>query len=135
VPERLGEDRVLCRGAHRDADRPGGAEAAARPDDHALPKELLEDLPPINHLGEEEVAERRPHRIEAVLAEDAFELLAPDGSTWRYGPPDADSTITSKAVMAMAEKFNTGQEVCLKIPSARGVMQVKEGTSGSIASR
>ena len=41
----------------------------------------------------------------------------------------ADSTITSEAVMAMAEKFNTGQEVCLQIPSARGVMQVKEGTS------
>ena len=39
----------------------------------------------------------------------------------------ADSTITSEAVMAMAEKFDTGQE----IPSARGVMQVKEGTSGS----
>jgi hypothetical protein len=38
----------------------------------------------------------------------------------------ADSTITSEAVMAMAEKFNTGQEVCLQIPSARGVMQVKE---------
>ena len=34
----------------------------------------------------------------------------------------ADSTITSEAVMAMAEKFNTGQEVCLQIPSARGVM-------------
>jgi hypothetical protein len=33
--------------------------------------------------------------------------------------------------MAMAVKFNTGQEVCLQIPSARGVMQVKEGTSGS----
>jgi len=29
----------------------------------------------------------------------------------------ADSTITSEAVMAMAEKFNTGQEVCLQIPS------------------
>lgn len=43
----------------------------------------------------------------------------------------ADSTITSEAVMAMAEKFNTGQEVCLQIPSARGVMQVKEGTSES----
>jgi hypothetical protein len=43
----------------------------------------------------------------------------------------ADSTITSEAVMAMAEKFNTGQEVCLQIPSARGVMQVKEGTSAS----
>jgi len=43
----------------------------------------------------------------------------------------ADSTITSEAVTAMAEKFNTGQEVCLQIPSARGVMQVKEGTSGS----
>ena len=43
----------------------------------------------------------------------------------------ADSTITSEAVMAMAEKFNTGQEVCLQIPSARGVTQVKEGTSGS----
>ena len=45
----------------------------------------------------------------------------------------ADSTINSEAVMAMAEKFNTGQEVCLQIPSARGVMQVKEGTSGSFA--
>ena len=45
----------------------------------------------------------------------------------------ADSTITSEAVMAMAEKFNSGQEVCLQIPSARGVMQVKEGTSGSDA--
>ena len=33
----------------------------------------------------------------------------------------ANSTITSEAVMAMAEKFNTGQEVCLQIPSARGV--------------
>src|SRR5262245_36836016 len=43
----------------------------------------------------------------------------------------ADSTITSEAVMAMAEKFNTEQEVCLQIPSARGDMQVKEGTSGS----
>jgi hypothetical protein len=43
----------------------------------------------------------------------------------------ADSTITTEVVMAMAEKFNTGQEVCLQIPSARGVMQVKEGTSGS----
>lgn len=32
---------------------------------------------------------------------------------------------------AMAEKFDTGQEVCLQIPNARGVMQVKEGTSGS----
>jgi hypothetical protein len=29
----------------------------------------------------------------------------------------ADSTITSEAVMAMAEKFNTGQEVCLQIPA------------------
>ena len=46
----------------------------------------------------------------------------------------ADSTITSEAVMAMAEKFNTGQEVCFQNPSACGVMQVKEGTSGSIAS-
>jgi hypothetical protein len=27
----------------------------------------------------------------------------------------------------MAEKFNTEQEVCLQIPSARGDMQVKEG--------
>jgi hypothetical protein len=44
----------------------------------------------------------------------------------------ADSTITSEAVMAMAEKFNTGQEVCLQISNARGVMQVKEGTSGSV---
>ena len=42
----------------------------------------------------------------------------------------ADSTITSEAVIAMAEKSNTGQEVCLQIPSARGVLQVKEGTSG-----
>src|SRR5262245_33317776 len=41
----------------------------------------------------------------------------------------ADSTITNEAVMAMAEKFNTGQEVCLQLPSTRGVMQVKEGTS------
>ena len=45
----------------------------------------------------------------------------------------ADSTITSEAVMAMAEKFNTRQEACLQIPSTRGVMQVKEGTSGSRA--
>ena len=30
----------------------------------------------------------------------------------------ADSTITSEAVMAMAEKFNTGQEVCLQIQRA-----------------
>jgi hypothetical protein len=37
--------------------------------------------------------------------------------------------ITSEAVMAMAEKFNTGQGVCLQIPSDREVMQVKEGTS------
>jgi hypothetical protein len=51
------------------------------------------------------------------------QLLASTGS--------ADSTIPSEAVMAMAEKFNTGQEVCLQIPSARGVMQVKEGTFGS----
>ena len=43
----------------------------------------------------------------------------------------ADSTITTEAVMATAVKFNTGQEVCLQIPSARAVMQVKEGTSGS----
>jgi hypothetical protein len=43
----------------------------------------------------------------------------------------ADSTLTSEAAIAMAEKFNTGQEVCLQSPSARGVMQVKEGTSGS----
>ena len=28
----------------------------------------------------------------------------------------------------MAEKISTGQEVCLPIPSAHGVMQVKEGT-------
>jgi hypothetical protein len=47
----------------------------------------------------------------------------------------ADSTITSEAVMAMAEKFNSRQEVCLQIPSARGVMQVKEGTSGSFTSK
>ena len=33
--------------------------------------------------------------------------------------------------MAMAKQFNTGQEVCLQIPSARGVMQVYEGTGGS----
>jgi hypothetical protein len=30
---------------------------------------------------------------------------------------NADSTITSKPVMAMAEKFNTGQEVCWQTPS------------------
>ena len=53
------------------------------------------------------------------------QLLVWTGST--------DSTITSEAVMAMAEKFNTGQEVCLRIPSARGVMQIKEDTSGSVA--
>jgi hypothetical protein len=35
--------------------------------------------------------------------------------------------------MAMAVKFNTGQEVCLQIPRTRAVMQVKEGTSGSKA--
>jgi hypothetical protein len=29
--------------------------------------------------------------------------------------------------MAMAEKFNTGQEVCLQIPSARGVMLTSVG--------
>jgi hypothetical protein len=45
----------------------------------------------------------------------------------------ADSTISSEAVMAMAEKFNIGQEVCLQIPSTPGVMQVKKITSGSIA--
>lgn len=45
----------------------------------------------------------------------------------------ADSTITGEAVTAMAEKFNTGEEVCPQIPSARGVMQVKEGTCGSFA--
>jgi hypothetical protein len=31
----------------------------------------------------------------------------------------ADSAITSEAVIAMAEKFNTGQEVCLQIPRER----------------
>jgi hypothetical protein len=45
-----------------------------------------------------------------------------------------DSTITSEAVMSMAEKFNTGQQVCLQIPSARGVRQVEEGTSGVMSS-
>ena len=34
----------------------------------------------------------------------------------------AESTITSEAVMAMAEKFNTGQEVCL--PGHRGARQM-----------
>ena len=29
----------------------------------------------------------------------------------------ADSTTTSEAVMAMAEKFNTRQEACLQIPT------------------
>ena len=36
----------------------------------------------------------------------------------------ADSTIASAAVMAMAEKFNTGQEVCLHSASQRGHLWV-----------
>ena len=39
----------------------------------------------------------------------------------------AGSTITSEAVMAMAGKFNTGQEVCLQIPSARGINASQRG--------
>ena len=38
------------------------------------------------------------------------QLLARTGS--------ADFTIIGEAVMARAEKFNAGQEVCLQIPSA-----------------
>ena len=37
-----------------------------------------------------ELAGEEPHPV-------FCELLAPDGSTWRYGPPDADSTITGSA--------------------------------------
>ena len=36
-------------------------------------------------------------------------------------------TITSEAVMAMAEKFYTGREVCLQIPSARGINASQRG--------
>ena len=77
MSERCGEDRVLVRGAHRDADRPRCAEPSARPDDHALPEELLEDLPAVAHFREEEIAERRHDGIETVLAEDARKLFAP----------------------------------------------------------
>ena len=42
----------------------------------------------------------------------------------------ADSTITSKAVMAMTEKFNTGQEVCLQIPSALELCKSKRAPLG-----
>ena len=42
-----------------------------------------------------------------------------------------ESADSSEAVTAMAKQFNTGQEVCLQIPSARGVMHVYEGTGGS----
>jgi hypothetical protein len=50
------------------------------------------------------------------------QLLARTGS--------ADSRISGGFVMAIAEKFHAGREVCLQIPSAPGVMQVNEGTSG-----
>ena len=44
----------------------------------------------------------------------------------------ADSTITSEAIMAMAEKFNTGQEVCLQ-PQRAWSYASQRGTSGSYA--
>jgi len=44
----------------------------------------------------------------------------------------ADSTITSEAVMAMAEKFNTGQEVCMQ---KRGHLWVNRVVASSSAFR
>lgn len=45
----------------------------------------------------------------------------------------ADSTITSEAVMALAEKFTLDRRSACRSP-ARGVRQVKEGTSSSAPS-
>jgi hypothetical protein len=43
---------------------------------------------------------------------------------------NADSTITSEAIMATAEKFNTGQEVCLQIPARVELCKSKRAPLG-----
>lgn len=42
--------------------------------------------------------------------------------------------MTTEPVMTMAEKSNTGQEVCSRIPSARWSYASQRGPAGSIAS-
>ena len=70
------EDFVLLGRAHADADRLRRAEAVERPDDDAFALQLLEERPSPADVDEEEVAERRPYGLEAVLAEDVGEPCA-----------------------------------------------------------
>src|SRR5579871_5642491 len=65
-----GEELVLLRRADADADRLRGAEAVERSHDDAFALQPLEERAPAADVDEEEVAERRLHGIEPVLAED-----------------------------------------------------------------
>src|ERR1051326_8795925 len=69
VAERLREDLVLVRGTDRDAYRLGSPEGPERPDDDALPEELVEHGATVTDVRVEEVPERRPRRLEGVLAQ------------------------------------------------------------------
>ena len=60
----------------RDADRLGRAEAVERADDDAFPLQPLEQLAPAADVGEEEVAARRPDRLEPVAAQDLGQPVA-----------------------------------------------------------
>src|SRR5262249_44104038 len=68
--ERVGEDRVLLGGPDAHADGARGAEPARRAHDHALAEQRLEERPRVGaDLGEDEVADGRADRLEALRAE------------------------------------------------------------------
>src|SRR5918995_1712666 len=68
TPERFAEEGVLLGSANRDADSAGRTEAGRRPHDHAFLEQLLEEQPRVlPDLSEDEVRNRRAHRLEPVL--------------------------------------------------------------------
>src|SRR5205823_4771581 len=79
VAERVPEEGVLLGRADRHADRAGRAEALGRSDHDALPEQLLEHGAPVADVGEEEVAERGPCGLDAMLAQSSVELRAAAG--------------------------------------------------------
>src|SRR5438093_3955882 len=74
--ERFVEERVLVGRADRYAYRLRRTEACERAHDHAFPEQCVEqDLSVTDHIGEQKVADRGTHGLEAVTAQDRSQVV------------------------------------------------------------
>src|SRR5918994_50401 len=78
--ERVGEERVLVRGADRDPQSARGAEGGHRPHDRTLAQQRLEErLCVLPDLDEEEVGDRGARRLQPMVAQRPLQRRTPLG--------------------------------------------------------